>query len=71
MSDQTAQGSKPEELKKTATSDAGGEELTEKELQTLAGGLANTGGIGGVGGKNFSSDSCKETTDTGMMGCSG
>lgn len=78
MSEKTGQGSTPEELKKTTASDAGpsqagGEELTEGELQTLAGGVANTGGgFGGIGGgKTLASDSCKETTDTGMMGCSG
>ena len=39
MSEKIGQGSTPEERKKTA--DARAEELTEKELQTLAGGLGN------------------------------
>jgi hypothetical protein len=49
-----------------------GDELNAEELETVTGALYNTGG-GGTGGHigGLTSDSCKETTDTGMMGCSG
>jgi len=39
---------------------AGAEELTREEIETLSGGKPNTG-----------SPSCTETSDTGMMGCPG
>ena len=46
--------------------------LTEDETSKVVGGmLPRGGGTGGVGGTSKESDSCKETTDTGMMGCPG
>jgi len=49
-----------DDLKKTTDVESTGEEMSEAELQTLSGGKPNN-----------NSDSCKETSDTGMMGCPG
>jgi hypothetical protein len=50
-----------------------GDELNAEELETVTGALSNFGGFGGGPGgvHNLTSPSCTETTDTGMMGCSG
>jgi len=50
------------------------QQLSEDETSKVVGGLTSRGGAGGIaGGGTISnvSDSCKETTDTGMMGCPG
>ena len=67
MNTHTGHGSRADDLTKTTgtsglgADQSGSEELSEAELQTLAGGVAPKGG----------SDSCKATTDTNMMGCPG
>ena len=48
-------------------------QLSEEETDKVVGGMMNVGG-GGIGGppRNVQAgDACKETTDTGMLGCPG
>lgn len=46
--------------------------LKAADLDRVRGGMTMNTGTGGVTAKrSVGSDSCKETTDTGMMGCTG
>lgn len=57
---------KPESIpvEQTKTTAANADELSEQELASLSGSLANTG-------HNATNDDCKTTTDTGIGGCPG
>jgi hypothetical protein len=60
--------------KKNPTDKQTPSQLSDEEAANVKGGLGSRPivGGGGIGGTvSATSDSCKETTDTGMMGCSG
>lgn len=62
----------PDKKKKPTVKSLPTKKLSDKEAASVKGGMGiSGGGLTGGGTKKIASDSCKETTDTGMMGCAG
>ena len=62
-----------EKKKKPTVESLPNKKVSKEEAANVKGGMTTArGGVGGVtGGIAKASDSCKETTDTGIMGCAG
>ena len=62
----------PDKKKKPTAKSLPPKKVSDAEAASVKGGMAiSGGGLTGGGTKQITSDSCKETTDTGMMGCAG